>query len=242
MARSKFADPLQAHAFWLMDVGPSDTIGFPILTPLLGFSAISSPEIALETQDIYEGDWYFARKVVKRGSISNITLSRGVRFFDNDFWRWIVAAVSGDMTSTSFLASLGPIPGIGDAGPTPRRTLMLIQFFAHSGLEDNPALAAVELGGVAGMAVLASGAGGFSPVQFAAGIGASVGLAAATAFGANVGPFEFALRVPARAFVLQGVVPVRYKSGTDMDGAASAAHISELELAIEMMEEVSLGG
>jgi len=237
MPRTKFGDPLQSHCFWLMDVGPSDTMGMPILTPLFGFSAITAPEISLETQDVNEGNWYFTRKVVRRGSIGNITLSRGVFFYDNDFWRWIIASISGDMTSTSF----API-GLGDAGPTPRRTLMLIQFFASSGISDNPLVAVTELGGVAGLAVMAAGVGGVNPIQLAAGVAASVGLAAATALTTNVGPFQFAIRVPARAYVLQGAIPVRYKAGTDMAGDSSAVHVAELELAVDMFEEITLGG
>ena len=54
------------------------------------------------------------------------------------------------------------------------------------------------------------------------------------------GPFEVLARVPARAFYLQGCIPVRYKSGTDYDARSSDISVLELELAVESMEQVVL--
>jgi len=244
MARSQLLDHLQCYAFWLMDLGPNDSFGLPILSPWFGFSEITAPELTLETQEIMEGNWYFNRKVIKRGNWGNITLNRGLTWYDSDFWRWTLAAISGDMTDLSSLPFLGMIPGPPlESGPTFRRTLMLIQYFPHMALFadlDDPAQAtaihAAHTASTVGLAALATaGMPGIDPW----GLGI-LSIAGGAAFQLAVGPFEIAARVPARIFVLKDCIPIRYKTGTDMDATSSAVHIAELELAVELVEELSV--
>lgn len=240
MARDPISDYLQVFPFWLMDLGPIDTVALPILTPLFGFNTISAPEMTMETQDIPEGNWYFDRKVIKRGSISNVTLTQGVTFFNSDFYRWMVAGVTGDsaaVNSSSF------IPFLQVGGPTYRRNLLLIQYFAHTNFPGSSLAATIQQSILT--AGIASGAAGLSGASLAGTITAGAvagGLqAAGSILGAhNIGPFEFAARVPARAWVLKGCIPVRYRPSGDFDALSGAVSLAELELALEMFEEVAL--
>jgi len=194
MARPAFTDYLQSFPFWMMDVAPISFSSAPIFNPVLGFSSISSPEIQVDQYPIRQGNWYFDRHVVQRGSVSPFTARRGVTFYDSDFWRWTVAGLSGGTT-------------ISVGGASYRRNFVLIHFFAR-----NP------IAGLAGTAVPSSG----------------------TAL--NFGPFEFALRIPAKAYLLKGCIPARWKSGNDFDATDGSVSIAELDFTCEMVEEISLGG
>jgi hypothetical protein len=79
-----------------MDVAPVEALSLPIFTPLSGFATITSPEITLETQEIKEGNWHFKRTAIKGADVSQMTLTRGVTFANSDFWRWVIAAVTGN--------------------------------------------------------------------------------------------------------------------------------------------------
>jgi len=70
-------------------------------------------------------------------------------------------------------------------------------------------------------------------------VAASVGAGALLSLFAP-GAFEFAARIPAKAWLLHQVMPARYKVGTDFNAQSSALSIAELELQIEMVEEISL--
>jgi hypothetical protein len=176
----------------MMDVGIVG--GLPVFNPVLGFASITSPEITIEQYPIRQANWYFDRNVVHRASISPYTVRRGVTFYDSDFWKWSMAALSGGTAYTTF-------------GSSYRRSFVLIHFFARNPLEG--------LGVPKGPLV-----------------GAKL----------NFGPFEFALRVPARAYLLKGCIPARWKSGNDFDAMDGSVSIAELDFTCEGVEEVSLGG
>jgi hypothetical protein len=238
MARSVISDLLQVYPFWLLDAYPIEPLALPILTPLFGFSSINAPEIQLETIDIAEGNWYFKKKVVKRGDVGNITLERGVAWYDSDFWRWTLATMSGDLSSAKL--GIGPI-SLKIGGITPRRTLLLVQFMARPMLHGAAGVVASTLlqGGLAagGAALAGAGAGDVLASGLTTALIGGIG----TALGAlGIGPFEFAARIPAKAWLLHGALPVRYKPGGDFDASSSAISIMQCELAIEMMEEVAL--
>lgn len=250
MAKTVWSDFLQNFPFWLFDIAPIDAVSFPVLTPLFGFNTITSPEIVLETQDIKEGNYFFTRKVIKGASVSNITLTRGCAFYDSDFWRWTRAALEGNTqlgSSASLGSSLIPIHAqVG--GPTPRRTLVLVHFFSKNPFTDNKIALAVSgvaaVGGLAGVlgATTATGVGqsGLAAGLFA---GATIGAGAAISAGLKakgVGPFEFAGRLPAKAWVLAGCLPKRYKAASNFDAKSSEVSIAELELVLEVVEEVAL--
>lgn len=48
-------------------------------------------------------------------------------------------------------------------------------------------------------------------------------------------------RVPAKAFLLKGCLPVRYKAGSDFAANDSAISVAELDMQLEGFEEISLG-
>lgn len=258
MARSPFFDPLRDSNFWLYDVAPVElAAALPVFTPLMGFSAVSSPEINVETQQINEGNWPYTKTVVKSASVGSMTLSRGVSMVQSDFWRWIQAAIQG---STGSSVGVLPIGGISY-----RRTLLLVHFFRNLPLpvsgfsfKDRPILAAKDALGQAGLAVA-----GNAFVSTTAGIvagtdvglqGLGVGLSSAAQLGAlqamgaffggpNSGALGIAnigIKVPARAFMLKNCVPTRYKSGSDFDATSGQVSIQELDIQPEIVEEIAL--
>lgn len=238
MARSVISDLLNVYPFWLLDAYPIEPLALPILTPLFGFSAITAPSINLETFDIAEGNWYFKKKVIKRADVGNITLERGSSWYDSDFWRWILAAMSGDLSNSKI--GLGPV-NLKIGGITPRRTLLLVQFMARPMLHGAGGAVASTLlqGGLAagGAALAGAGAGEVAAAGLTTALIGGIG----NALGAlGIGPFEFAARLPAKAWLLHGALPVGYKVSGDFDASSSAISIMQCELAIEMMEEVSL--
>ena len=239
-----------------MDVAPLDVLSVPVLSPQFGFSSITAPEITLETEEIREGNWPFARKVVKSGSVGSITMTRGATFFDSDFYRWIMATATGDaevlqskaygiatalsrggdfeLRNAASLAAVGlglmGFPRIG--GATIRRDMVLIQFFQRSPGFD----------GLLGTALVSGqilAAGGIGTAQ-AAGIISSLTWAEPSLFGNPVS--SAAIKLPARAWKLEGCIPTRYKTATDFDASSSEVSIMELEMEVEGFEEVSLAG
>lgn len=226
--RYALQDPLQTNSFFIMDVALMSTAATPILTPLFGFSAITAPELTIDVQEIAEGNWFFKRKILKRtADIGNITLQRGVTFYDTDFYSWIINALAGEqlISATSSLASPG---GIAKAfGRTsvfnPRRNLLLLHFFSRNVL-SGPVDAILNLGASA----LGLGAGA------ATGAGQAI-------FGTLDTTNNVNKLIPARAFMLKGCLPIRYKTGTDFDATSAQVSIQELEIAVEQMEQVVLG-
>jgi hypothetical protein len=244
MARTPLTDFLQNYAFWLIDIGPQDNVGVPLLFPLLGFSAITSPEYTIETFEIAEGNALASKKAIKKASASNITLSRGVPFYDSDFFRWTITALTGDTTADKFLA----IPRLEIGGPSYRRNLLLIQYFPHliffkSDNPENETLAKVgnTILGLSTTLNLAGTTGALegSGAAFLASAGTLTAAGTALA-AAGIGPFELAQRVPARSWLLKGCIPTRYKATSDFDALSGAVGIAELELAVEFWEEISL--
>lgn len=281
MARSVMTDLLSRYPFWMMDVAPIEPFGLPVLSPLLSFSAITAPEITMETQEIKECNWHFPRKVVTRASIGTMTLQRGVSWYDSDFWRWAVATITGNteafqprtgvvaqaavQTLVSGLetntakgaAAGGAVGGLGAGlllgpaiagaafgqprigGPSPRRRLLLIHFFARQpigGTGEEASLAGQIVGPLisAGLITTLGAMAGLSIEQLAT-IAPMAGSGAVTP-----GPFRKAPRLPARAFVLHGCIPTRYKTSSDFDASSGEISIQELDLEVEMIEEISL--
>ena len=96
MARDRILDFMQNHRFWLMDVVPSAAYPFFVLgTPFLGFSAISTPEYTADVDEIKQINSMFKKHVYSGGSVGPITLSRGVRGFDDSMWLWMKRAIMG---------------------------------------------------------------------------------------------------------------------------------------------------
>ena len=96
MAQRRFLDMLQNFPFWVLDAsGAKGNPLFSVFDPVLGFSGCTTPEITIETKEIQRGNWEFKTPVVKSASVSSITLQRGARFYDSDFYNWISGAIRG---------------------------------------------------------------------------------------------------------------------------------------------------
>jgi len=221
-----------------MDVGPLDGAVWPLLNPFYGFASISAPEFVIDTQDINEGNWLFSRKVVKRASSSTLTLSQGVTFYNSDFWHWVLGTITGNTDGFSLAPGQIPLSLFEIGGPTYRRNLILIQYFSRLTFGDSPFGEFIQTLTNVGIAAGLTGLEGASAATVAT-------LATTTVAKQGLvggGLFEFAARIPAKAYILKGVIPVRYKSGSDFDAQSSAIHVAELDLAVETWEEVSLAG
>lgn len=224
---------MQVYPFWLFDAAPVDPLALPIFTPLSGFSTISAPELTVEMQDIREANWYFDSHVVKGGSVGNVVLTRAARWWDSDFYRWTMSALMGDVGSVlPEQVNTGDVSSSGQkrlGGMTPRRDLLLIHFLAHSPFEDPRITATAAAAGL-----LATEAAFGSPLG---------GVIQGGLLAANISagqPFEFAPRIPGRAWMLYGCLPTRYRSGSDFDASSSEVSIQEIELAVERFDEISL--
>lgn len=236
MARNVHTDFLQDNAFWLMDVAPIEPLALPVFTPIAGFSAITAPEIQLEVLDINEGNSLWRKKLVKKADVGAITLSRGASFWDADFNRWLMAALRGN--TEGYAVGVGGFNAglLGLGGATPRRDLLLIQYFRRTPLNlvattVTGAAANVALAGAAALGANFSGAGAAGAVQAAALVGLAV---------SPLGPFELYPKVPARAWLLRGCLPTRYKVGSDFDATSGQVSIMELDVQPEQVEEISL--
>ena len=261
MARNPLLDPLRGSNFWLYDVAPIDFApALPIFTPLSGFSSITAPQITIETQQINEGNWAFTKTAVKGASVGAITLSRGVSWFNSDFWRWIMSAVEGSTGSTFSTGGIGldigrsfstgrtalPIGGI-----TYRRTLLLVHFFRNtpaSSVADQIALAVGSASALSLTTGFAVGAGAGVATGLAAGVASGLQLGSQTAAGTfsagfappSSGSNAMGIKIPARAFLLKNCIPTRYKTGTDYDASSGQVSIQELDVQPETVEEISL--
>lgn len=128
MARDRILDFMQNHRFWLMDVVPSATYPFLVLgAPLLGFQSITVPEYNAEVDEVKQINSMYKKHVYSGGGVGTMTLTRGVRGYDDTFWNWMMRAIRGnDMTNrnlllihfTSISRNQGPFTSsFGDVGP-----------------------------------------------------------------------------------------------------------------------------
>ena len=131
-----------------MDASFLESGSTPVLSPLAGFSSITAPEISLETHEIQEGNKPFKKKLIKFGDTSSITLQRGQSFTDSDFYNWTMSALYGNTAILSgVFGRLNANGGAALGGLSPRRNLLLIQFFTHFPVDPGSMLrAALQLG------------------------------------------------------------------------------------------------
>lgn len=225
---SFFTDLLQSHTFWLFDVAPIDAFGLPLFTPILGFSRITAPEVTATVKRFSEGNLPIERKVIVGGSTSTMTLERGSRFYDADFYRWVMAALYG----TGFDNTIGSLQG-----PTIRRDLVLIHFFPRGPANNKTVNAAIGITGLAGAGALAEDQlGTLGSIAGGLSIAASIAAFSASTLSSESGVF----RIPAKAFLLKGCIPVRYKPASDFDATSTAISLQELDIEYEDWDEIGL--
>lgn len=142
MAKKRDLDLLQDFRFHLFDVSPKIPSLFPfVLNPSIGFSMVTAPLLSLDKATITPGNAYYPHKVIKRGTPNTLVCQRGAYLEDGDFWRWYLAALTGES------GSLNAISGA-------RRNLLLV----HFSLKGNGILSSYNPARVASTANLA-GAG-----------------------------------------------------------------------------------
>jgi phage tail-like protein len=199
---------------------------------LFGFSKISAPEINAEVETFKDGTFLYNRTVVKGGSVGSVTFERAASMFDADFYDWIMFTLHGNKDFEDG-GTLGKIASFltGGGRTTPRRNLLIVQF---TNINLAGASTALKIAGTVAIATITAGLGGVT--------GAAIGAAAVGgAMHVGIGPFEFATRIPARAWLLHECLPIRYKAGSDFDASSAAISLQELEVQPEQIEEFSLG-
>lgn len=106
MARALNLDLLQVFNFSLRDVTGAGLFGGSDVFSYgggedggIGFAGVGAMEVTAETEQFYEGNWPFPRTVIRRASVSPITLRRGIAPRDSDFYLWFHSAVFGDVNT-----------------------------------------------------------------------------------------------------------------------------------------------
>lgn len=188
MPRSRTFDLLQSYPFWVFDPGVIGGSALPsVFDPALAFSTCTAPELTASFYDIKQIVSRHTRKVLRSVEPGPITLSRGVRWWDSDFYMWMTAATRGDRGA--------------------RKTIFLVQFLTQR-------LFTVQDGGrVNGYEVQIQPESGFAVL---------------------------ANRIPARAWVLRGCLPGRYKAGSDFDASSSAVSVASIDIYPETVDEVTV--
>lgn len=237
MARQRLSDVLQSHLFWAFDASDA---GVPIFNPLFGFSRISAPEISAEIETFKDGTFLYNRSIIKGGSVSPVTFERASSMFDSDFYDWIMFTLNGNkgIDDGGLLGraaeKLGSTTTRLLGGVSPRRSILVVQF-------TNINIANLVTGQIGGDNAVAAGiVAGFAAIAGGA-IGGATGVLGVAAAAFGVGPFQFATRVPAKAWLLRNCIPVRYRSGSDFDASNAQVSLQELEVQPEQIDEFSLG-
>jgi hypothetical protein len=182
--------------------------------------------MTFEMYDITEGNSMFRKKVVKKADVDSMTLTRGVTFWDSDFYKWAMAALTGNTSGVK----VGSVQVGSVGGVTPRRNLMLIHFFSRY-----PGAAAASIAG----SLITAGAAQSRGAVSGGTAGGIARIAAQVAIG-SFGPADVAAHIPARAWMLYDCMPTRFKSGGDFDAATGNISIAELDIQPEVIEEISL--
>ena len=224
MTRLSIQDELQANRFWLLDISILDPLSAPVLNPLSGFSSITAPEITAEIIEITEGNYFFKKKMIGRGGVSSITLQRGARIWDHDFYNWIMHAITGSSLGAQGGGGLVARAAAGfNENVSPRKNLLLVQYFPR-----NPIAEAAE--------TLQSS---FALDQDNFNRGDDFRADKALNI-FNFGPQSLVALIPARAWILYDCVPSKYKVSQDFNAKSAEISLMELTLETEGFEELAL--
>jgi phage tail-like protein len=222
VARSGWTDLLKNHYFWAFDA--SGIGGTPVFSPLFGFSSITAPSISLELETFKDGTYIYPRNVAKGATVGAITFQRAATLYDSDFYDWINLAIHGQTSDGST--------------PPVRRTIVVIQFTRINLASGSDATAIATAGAFAALLGASLVAGNGINVESAV-TGAGVISAGALA-GIGVGPIAYATRLPARAWILHGCLPVHYTASGELSANSPDVSIMSLEVQPEYIEELSI--
>jgi len=92
---TRLFDMMQAHPFWLMDISPTLNPPFLVFNPFLGFSGVSGLSIEAETDTYRPINSMYPYSFITGATVGAISLSRGARLTDTDFYRWLERAING---------------------------------------------------------------------------------------------------------------------------------------------------
>lgn len=189
MPRPAFLELLQSYPFWVFDPGVLGGTFLPsVFDPALAFASCSSPEVVAETYQIKQLVSRHRRPIVRSANTSAISLTRGVRWWDSDFYMWMTAALRGERGA--------------------RKTIFLVHFLTTRLLT---------------VADKRPGQAGRLNMQPETGL--------------NI----LSTRIPARAWVLRGCLPVKYKAGNDFDANSAEVSVAQLDIQPESFDEVTVG-
>jgi len=189
----------------------------PVFTPFFGFSRISAPKINAEVETFKDGTFLYQRSVIKGAAVQPVTFERAASMFDSDFYDWMAYAIYGQkVINDGAIGSALQGAGLSDTtasalAPGIRRNLVILHFSSI-----NP------------------GASSSNSAVFDSLNTAIEGLS-------GIGPFEFAARIPARAWLLHNCMPTSYTSGSDFDATTGAISVMALDVQPEWIEEFSFG-
>lgn len=116
--KDRISDYLSNYHFHVMDVSFSVPAVFNLSA---GFRFCTAPEVTADVKEIKEGTFEYPRKVITGAKVGDISLHRGVKFFDSDFYDWIAPAISAKTTFAS--SSLSKL-----AQTSFRKNLLIIQY------------------------------------------------------------------------------------------------------------------
>lgn len=123
---SRLTDVLTSYNFHLLETSLGSRGA--VFSLSYGFKSISAPELALSVKEVKELHRENPRKIVDGGTWTEITLSRGVKIGDGDFYYWINNTMIGTMPF--------------------RRTFILIQFSDIGLVRPSPTTAeSLKIGG-----------------------------------------------------------------------------------------------
>jgi phage tail-like protein len=92
MPRAQSTDYLHSMRFQVeVADGTSGFLG----QPQAGFSAVTVPEMTIESVEYKEGQMIYTRKFPGNPSMAELTMSRGVTKTDTAFWSWIQTVAEG---------------------------------------------------------------------------------------------------------------------------------------------------
>lgn len=240
MAREVFVvmgspiDRYQNHVFHLFDLTPP-RIGREldplfVMSPQAAFSEVGEPSLTLETIDVKSGTSHYPRKVVKGASYDNITLSKGLLTGDQEFYDWIMQAVSG---RGQYRRKLGLVQ---IHGLPPR--------FSGSELPGGFSPDAFDYGFLQSYTSIMT----IAALAFEAQDIDSAGQLRSNAvesFASGVGYVNAVLggqHIPAcRIWTLYDCIPVSYKAGDGFSATSDDVTIASLEIAVDGFDEYSFG-
>jgi phage tail-like protein len=118
--RNRVSDYLLNTHFHVFDVSFSSP---QVFTLIYGFNFVTAPELNIEMKEIKEGTFEYKKSVFHSANIADIDMHRGVKFYDSDFYDWIVAYLKGQQNQRKNLLlvqysqiAVGALAGNGNDG------------------------------------------------------------------------------------------------------------------------------